>query len=111
MCLQRNLSRADLIWPFSGSSFRDQFHAALKALDLEELGFQPYSLRRGGATHSFMTSLALDKVILRGRWRSLAVARIYLEDGQSHLSSIALSAKAVKLLATHTRGLPIQLLP
>lgn len=109
--LQQNIGRSDLIWSRSGTAFRDRFHAALGALAVGDMGFQPYSIRRGGATHSFATSLALDRVILRGRWRSLSVARIYLEDGQAQLSSIRLSSKAKSRLATFSRGLPPELLP
>ena len=109
--LQRDLEPSGLIWNHSGSAFRDRFHAALQALELSPLEFHPYSIRRGGATHSYMTSLALDRVILRGRWRSLSVARIYLEDGQAHMSSIRLSPQAKAHLAQAVRGLPSQLLP
>ena len=47
--LQRDLENSERIWPRSGSAFRDQFHAALRALDLESLGFSPllYQKRRG----------------------------------------------------------------
>ena len=109
--LQRRIEPTELLWPQSGSAFRDRFHGALAALGVGSMGFQPYSIRRGGATHSFATTLALDRVILRGRWRSWTVARIYLEDGQATMSSIQLSDSTKALLATFTRGLPAQLLP
>ena len=108
--LDRELQPSDFIWHRSGTKFRDLFHEGVEALQLQQMGFQPYSIRRGGATHSFATSLALDRVILRGRWRSLAVARIYLEDGQAQLANIRLSQKQKSLLATFSRGLPPNLL-
>lgn len=104
--LDRTMGRSDYLWQHSGSKFRDLFYEGLAALHLQDMGFQPYSIRRGGATHSFATSLALDRVILRGRWRSLSVARIYLEDGQAQLSTISLTKHQKALLATFTSGLP-----
>lgn len=47
------------------------FHEGLHALSLGYMGFQPYSIRRDGATHSFATSLALD------RW----TRSFFVEDG------------------------------
>lgn len=98
------------IWTGSGSLFRKRFYEALESLHLGPLSFQPYSIRRGGATHAFATSMALDRVIIRGRWRSLSVARIYLEDGQAQLSQIKMCPRARCLVAKFNQGLPENLL-
>ena len=67
---------------FNGSwqDFRNDFHSLLKALGLFGLGFQPYSLRRGGATHFFTKTSSLDATVVRGRWKDGKTARIYLDD-------------------------------
>eukprot|EP00435_Cladocopium_sp_Y103_P049961 s280_g15.t1 len=57
----------DPIWSGSGTLFRKKLYAGFTALHLDTLNFQAYSIRRGGATHAFATSMALDRVILRGR--------------------------------------------
>ena len=101
---------SDPVWNGSGSLFRKKFYSALAALGLGGLNFQAYSIRRGGATHAFATSMALDWVILRGRWRSWSVARIYLEDGQAQLQQIKMNKTACHLVNHYNKGLPVNLL-
>ena len=98
-----------LIWSKSGQAFRSLFYKGLDALKLQSLKFQPYSLRRGGATHTFVGSQRLDEVLLR--WRSIQVARLYLQDGQSQLSQLQISSASRALLASAMRGLPPHLCP
>jgi hypothetical protein len=44
------------------------------------MGFKPYSLRRG-ATLLLQQGMPLEAILSRGRWKSVDVARLYLEDG------------------------------
>ena len=53
----------------------------MKWLGVEEFGFQPYSLRRGGATAYFRATRNMEATLDRGRWASARVARIYVNDG------------------------------
>eukprot|EP00435_Cladocopium_sp_Y103_P073136 s379_g42.t1 len=98
------------VWPHSDSAFRKLFYKGLDALGLTALKFQPYSIRRGGATHAFVTQRTLDAILLRGRWRSLAVARLYLEDGQSQLAQLQMSKLSKTRLLSFQKGLPTRLL-
>ena len=66
-----------LVWPYSPAHFRKTFNQCVKFFDLERLDYKPYSLRRGGATHDYMLKGILEPILLRGRWHSLAVARLY----------------------------------
>lgn len=100
-----------LIWNKSSSSFRNLFYKGVRHLQLDGLGYQPYSIRRGGATHAFVVQQTLDTILLRGRWRSLAVARLYLEDGQSQLAQLRTSQRSKKLIAKYMAGIPHRLLP
>ena len=43
-------------WPYSGSAFRTAFAKLVSDLEISDLQFKPYSLRRGGAT--FWTATA-----------------------------------------------------
>ena len=61
--------------------FYSTFKKGLRWLGLEEFGFQPYSLRRGGATAYFRATRNMEMALDRGRWSSARVARIYLNDG------------------------------
>ena len=49
---------------------------------------KPYSLRRGGATFLLQEGTPIDVILLRGRWRSLGVARLYLEDGLAQVPQL-----------------------
>lgn len=100
----------DFIWRYSACAFRRLFYQTLKALNLAEEQFQPYSLRRGGATSDFMSKGTLERIILRGRWRSISVARLYLEDGLSHLAQVRFSKTTWSLLNHYGSGLPPALL-
>ena len=68
---------------FSGSDqhFYKLWHNCLEALGLQELGFRPYSLRRGGATAYYRACHSMESTIERGRWANYKVARIYINDG------------------------------
>ena len=102
--------RQQLIWNRSASNFRTWFYKGLEALKLQGHKYQPYSIRRGGATHAFVTTQSLDTILLRGRWRSLAVARLYLEDGQSQLAQLQTSKQSQSLLNRYIAGVPTRLL-
>ena len=79
------------IWPQSGTAFRKAFASLIETFGLGHLELKPYSLRRGGATHDYILNGLLEPILLRGRWHSLAVARLYLEDGLAQLPSLQLS--------------------
>ena len=57
------------------------FRDGLRWLGLESYGFLPYSMRRGGATAFFRATRNMEAALDRGRWGSVRVARIYLNDG------------------------------
>ena len=89
-----NREPSALVWSHGAKHFRDLFHQGLHCLHLEKSGFQPYSLRRGGATSHFAAKRSLDGILLRGRWRSMAVARLYLQDGLANLHQLQFSNPA-----------------
>eukprot|EP00438_Fugacium_kawagutii_P003218 Skav200446 [mRNA] locus=scaffold1922:124146:126289:- [translate_table: standard] len=87
----RKPSAGDKLWPHSGQFFRTTYASYLAYFGLEALAFKPYSLRRGGATFLLQCGLPIETILVRGRWRSLNVARLYLEDGLAQLPSLRLS--------------------
>jgi len=72
------------IWTGSAQTFRNQFAHHCKKFKLENYNFRPYSLRRGGATHLFQETGSMEMALLKGRWSSTKVAKIYLSDGLSY---------------------------
>ena len=68
--------------------WRQFFHQALTSLQLLDYGFRPYSLRRGGATMWFRKHGSFDKLLVAGRWKAAATARIYLNEGMALLAEL-----------------------
>ena len=73
------------IWRFSGTHFRKEFSRLCERFHVLHLNFRPYSLRRGGATAFFMGCGLMEKTLIKGRWASSSVARIYLCDSLAQL--------------------------
>ena len=80
--------KGDLLWPYSGQAFRSAFARLCRFFNVEAQSFKPYSLRRGGATFLLQVGVPLDTILVRGRWRSLNVARLYLEDGLAQIPQL-----------------------
>ena len=89
-------------WDKSGTAFHDNFQRLLKALEIEALGFKPYSLRRGGATFEMQQHGQMERCLLRGRWRNSNVARIYITDGLSLLPGLTMTWKSKLLIAKYS---------
>lgn len=78
------------LWPYAAQKFRTEFKSLCQSFRVAHLLFKPYSLRRGGATYLLQEGVALEAILLRGRWKSVSVARLYLEDGLSLIPSLRL---------------------
>ena len=86
------------IWIQSAANFRDRFQHHLQRFDLKAHYFRPYSLRRGGATDCFQITGSMETVLLKGRWGSSQVSKIYIQDGLSFLPGLTFSDKASQML-------------
>ena len=93
-------SPGDLLWPHSAQSFRQTFRKMSDYFGVQALQLKPYSLRRGGATFLLQSGTRLEVILLRGRWKSLGVARLYLQDGLAQLPALRLS----KVVQRHVAG-------
>ena len=93
-----NHSLRSPIWEGSGTSFRAEFQALVSFFHLTHLNFRGYSLRRGGATAYFRRCGLMEKTLLRGRWASVAVARLYLCDALSQLPHLTASRETQRLV-------------
>ena len=86
------------IWTTSAANFRNKFAFYMRRFNLEQHAFRPYSLRRGGATAIFQETGSMELALLKGRWQSVRVAKIYLTDGLSFLPGLSFTPKARALL-------------
>lgn len=98
--LRRSLNTSKTpIWTFSGQHFRNQFKRYLKKFDLLKHNFRPYSLRRGGATWVFQRSGSMEMALVKGRWGSSKVARVYIADGVSYLPGMTHTTRALNMIS------------
>ena len=68
----------------------------MRKLKLEDHGFRPYSLRRGGATHWFQHHGSFDKLLVQGRWAAAKTAKIYVNEGLALLAEISIPVSTLK---------------
>ena len=61
----------------------------LRRLGFAEDDYTPYSLRRGGATWFFQSSLSLDATVARGRWSCNKTAKQYIDEGIFQLAQVS----------------------
>ncbi|CAK0838916.1 unnamed protein product [Prorocentrum cordatum] len=83
------LQRDSRLWPGTTRAFHDLFRTGLQQIGCRHLALSPCSLRRGGATHEFLLSGDLSKVMLRGRWSSARTAKICIQDGAAIIAEIS----------------------
>lgn len=83
--------RGQKLWPHSNQYFRDRFRSFMRFFRICHLNMKPYSLRRGGATYLLQEGTPIDVILLRGRWKSLGVGRLYLEDGLAQIPQLRVS--------------------
>ena len=80
------------------AEFRKHFQTLMWELGLAHFKFQPYSLRRGGATQVFRNTGSFDNVSELGRWGHVATARIYINEGLATLSQITIAPNHAQVL-------------
>ena len=93
------LKAEDLIFPGGDKMFRDQFRSTCKFAGLPAVGWLPYSLRRGGATTHFLLEGSLDKTVVRGRWKSVRTARIYIDQSLAALAQLSATGKQLQCIS------------
>ena len=75
-------SAGTMLWPHSGQKLQIIFRRDLQHLRVCHLCFTPYSVRRGGATYLLQAGLPMEAILLKGRWKSISVGRLCLQDGR-----------------------------
>ncbi len=102
--LCRRASPNDLLVDIPVHKFRKLWSEVVSELHLTQFRYQPYSIRRGGATSSYRRGVGFDELMSRGRWSHLATARLYLDEGLQELTQLQFSqqAKAAIKLACRT---------
>jgi integrase len=70
------------LFDFKPAAFRYRFKKTCKSLGLKAK-YVPHSLRHGGATMDALLGMALEDVLLRGRWASTVSTRRYIQSGRA----------------------------
>ncbi len=92
--LCRRISGDDLLLDISVHRFRKIWSDIVEELRLQRFRFQPYSIRRGGATSAYRRGVSFDELMSRGRWSHLQTARIYLDEGVQELAQLQISPQS-----------------
>lgn len=85
------------LFPFSASSFRSIFRAAVDSLGLPR--FVPHSLRHGGATRLALSGWSVENIAQRGRWASTTSARHYIQSGRALLLTLSIPSHIASVAA------------
>ena len=98
----KNKSLHSCVLNGSVAAFRTFWKESLDILQVKSSNFQPYSLRRGGATFDYLFHQDIKRTLMRGRWSDLRTARIYITEGQAMLTSLHLSQSALGQIKRYT---------
>ena len=79
------------LWSRTPAQFRRRVRDLCDLMGLQGHNFRPCSIRRGGATALFQEIKSMEMALLRGRWESTRVARLYISDALSYVPSIKVS--------------------
>ena len=93
------------IHPGSASSFYDLYEDGMAWLGVSHLRFKPYSIRRGGATSFYRTCRSMELTLERGRWATVRVGRIYINDGLAKETEMKLPEATKYTLAIAAQAL------
>jgi integrase len=94
-CLLKGKSAESRVFDFSPATFRRRLRKTCCALGLPN--YTPHSLRHGGATCDHLSGVALEDIMLRGRWASSSSARRYIQAGRALLLSTQVPASVLAL--------------
>lgn len=94
-------------WPHSLRSFRSTFAQFISFFELEDYGFTPHSIRRGGASHAFAEGVTFDELLIRGRWQSNRTARLYLDTGRAALIQTRFTPRQKRFLSRYITQLVV----
>ncbi len=87
-----------LIWPHSLQKFHRVWKRILPCLGFDAASYAPYGLRRGGATHHFLTLGQMDLTVARGRWAHARTAKLYIDDGALALAETLWTSRQKRLV-------------
>lgn len=90
-------------WTHSAAKFRERFYGLAKYFNIEYLGLKCYSIRRGGATWDFQRHGLMERALIRGRWASTQVARLYITDARAMVPKLTISKDSRAKLSSFSR--------
>ena len=92
-CYLSNFRPGDRMLQRSIQHLRKIWKALVEAAGLDPAQIRMYGLRRGGATEHFLQCGRLDLTMLKGRWATPRVARIYINEGLTALNDMQLTSE------------------
>ena len=99
----------EFVYQNSRASFYDLFEDGIRWLGVCGLQFKPYSIRRGGATAFYRKSKSMELTLERGRWSTVRIGRIYINDGLAKETEMKLTDAVTYSLAVKCQALNLWL--
>ena len=78
------------------TTFRRRFDTLLRDVGLQDKGYKPYSLRRGGATHTWLVSGNMALTTRRGRWQNQSTCKIYVQEAATLATELTFSPSQMR---------------
>ena len=93
--------KGDSLAGMSSYTFRKRWFDMVQHFALQRYQFQPYSLRRGGATHFFHVSGSMHRTLLlgRGRWKHVSTARLYLQQARAAAQALDFPVQVTRAIS------------
>ena len=98
--LCKHRSKDALLADVSPQQFRKIWHDCVEFFQLGELHVMPYAMRRGGATSAYQNGASFEELLIKGRWKNLSTARIYLDEAVMELGQMSLSSLSQRLISS-----------
>ena len=99
----------EFVFKSSRASFYDLFEEGMRWLGVAGLRFKPYSIRRGSASSFYRKCKSMELILERGRWSTVRVGRIYVNDGLAKETEMKLSDAVNYSLAVKSQALTLWL--
>ena len=95
-----------LIFAFSPDYYRRALRYACVELGVEHCHYVAHSLRHGGASADFLENGSVERVMFRGRWKSMESLRTYVQSARALLAALDVPASLNSLGMQLSDSLP-----
>jgi len=105
--LLKYLDQDALVWPCGLPQARSMLQEMLYHRGLRGTGPLLSSLRPGGATHLYQLGMSIERLQLKGRWKSIVTLHSYIQEAVASLVLLELSPQKLQTLECFVSDLSV----